>query len=181
MNIVITGFMASGKTEISKQLHKLSGYSLVDTDELIVKKTGMSINEIFEKKGEEAFREIEHNVISEVSKRDNTIISTGGGVPLNEINMDELRKNGIIVNLAPDFDVIKQRLTNARSTRPLLKNSSLEEIENRFNYRLPYYEKCDIKINVSNEKSPKYFANQILEAINSFNCEWVKFELQTIY
>ena len=48
MNIVITGFMASGKTEISKQLHKLSGYSLVDTDELIVKKTGMSINEIFE-------------------------------------------------------------------------------------------------------------------------------------
>ena len=119
MNIVITGFMASGKTEISKQLHKLSGYSLVDTDELIVKKTGMSINEIFEKKGEEAFREIEHNVISEVSKRDNTIISTGGGVPLNEINMDELRKNGIIVNLAPDFDVIKQRLTNARSTHAL--------------------------------------------------------------
>lgn len=162
MNIVLTGFMASGKTEISKKLAMLSGYKLVDTDALIVEEAKMSINDIFETMGEAEFRRIEHMVICRVSEMDNTVISTGGGVVLNKENMIALRKNGIIVNLAPDFDVILQRLNNARSTRPLLKNSDVDDIRKRFNDRLPYYADCDLKIEVSNEFEPDHFAKEIL-------------------
>ncbi len=165
MNIVLTGFMASGKTQISKELSMLTGFSLVDTDEVIEKKTGLSINNIFEKFGEDKFREIECNVISDVSKLDNTVISTGGGIVLNPDNITLLRKNGTIVNLAPDFDTILERLNSARATRPLLKNSDIESIRKRFIDRLPLYADCDIKINVSNEHTPLYFAEQIMKLI----------------
>lgn len=162
MNIVLTGFMASGKTQISKCIAKMSGFNLVDTDQLIVERMKMSINEIFEKMGESEFRKIESDIIREVSELDNVIISTGGGVVLNKENMDNLRKNGVIVNLAPSFDVIVARLENARRTRPLLKDDDISQIEKRFNDRLPFYADCDIKIPVSNDRSPKYYANEIL-------------------
>ena len=162
MNIVLTGFMASGKTQISKCIAKMSGFNLVDTDQLIVERMKMSINEIFEKMGENEFRKIESDIIREVSELDNVIISTGGGVVLNKENMDNLRKNGVIVNLAPSFDVIVARLENARRTRPLLKDDDISQIEKRFNDRFPFYADCDIKIPVSNDRSPKYYANEIL-------------------
>ena len=109
MNIVLTGFMASGKSAISKVLKdKLPDYSLIDTDALIVDRMSMTINEIFDKYGEEEFRRIEYEVICEVSKLNNTIISTGGGVVLNKDNINELRENGVIVNLSPDFETIKE-------------------------------------------------------------------------
>lgn len=162
MNIVLTGFMASGKTEISKKLAKLLGYRLVDTDALIVEGTHMSINDIFETKGEAEFRRIEHDIIRRVSELDNTVISTGGGVVLNQDNMKALRKNGVIVNLSPSFEVILERLNGARSTRPLLRNSDIADIKKRFNDRLPYYADCDLKISVSNEYAPDHFAKEIL-------------------
>lgn len=165
MNIVLTGFMASGKTQISKVLSKLMGYELVDTDELIEQKTGLSINGIFEKYGEDKFREIEHQIIVEVSEFDNTVISTGGGVVLNPDNISLLRQNGVIINLAPDFDTILKRLNSARATRPLLKNSDIDDIKKRFCDRLPFYADCDIKIKVSNEYPPLYFAKQIMKLI----------------
>lgn len=164
MNIVLTGFMASGKTAISQALAKeLSSFKLVDTDELIVNKMGMSINEIFENYGEAKFREIEHEVVCEVSKQDTTIISTGGGVVLSKSNMLALRQNGIIVNLAPDFKTIIERLCDARATRPLLKDSEIDDIHERFNARKPMYDDCDIKIPVSNQHNPDYFAKNIIE------------------
>ncbi len=165
MNIVLTGFMASGKTQIAKELSKLTGYELVDTDELIEQKAGLSINDIFEKYGEDKFREIEHEIIIKVSKLDNAVISTGGGVVLNSDNVKSLRKNGVIINLAPDFDTILNRLNSARATRPLLKNSDIEDVKKRFCDRLPFYEDCDIKIKVSNEHPPLYFAKQIMKLI----------------
>lgn len=164
MNIVLTGFMASGKTAISKALNKLlSSYNLVDTDALIEDRMSMTINDIFSEYGEKEFRKIEHEIICEVAKTDNTIISTGGGVVLNKSNVYELRKNGIIVNLSPDFETIKERLDNARATRPLLKNSDIDEIYERYVSRLPFYDDCDIKIQVSNKHNPQYFAKNIIK------------------
>lgn len=165
MNIVLTGFMASGKTEISKRLAKLLKYNLVDTDLLIVDEEKMTINDIFAIKGEEEFRKIEHNVICRVSTMDKTVISTGGGVVLNKQNIQKLRTNGIIINLAPSFDVILARLSNARKSRPLLKDSDTESIRKRFNDRLPYYADCDYKISVSNEHGPDYYAKEIVKLI----------------
>lgn len=165
MNIVLTGFMATGKTAVSEALARISDFELVDTDKVIVENAGMSISDIFAKFGEEEFRKMEHTVICDVSELDNTIISTGGGVPLNKDNMQVLRKNGIIVNLYADFQVIAERLGDARAGRPLLKDSGIEEIQQRFETRLPFYEDCDIKIEVSNEHSPEYFAREILKQL----------------
>ncbi len=165
MNIVLTGFMASGKTEISKRLAKMSGYNLVDTDALIVEETKMSINDIFATKGEEEFRRIEHSIICRVAQMDKTVISTGGGVVLDKSNMEALRKNGKIVNLSPEFEVILSRLGNARGSRPLLKDSDVDSIKKRFNDRLPYYADCDYTIAVSNEHGPDYFAKEIIKLI----------------
>lgn len=167
MNIILTGFMASGKTEISKAIASISNYKLIDTDEMIEKEAGRSINEIFASDGEKAFRELEHKTICAAAELDGCVISTGGGVPLNKDNMTALRKNGIIVNLSPDFEVIKQRLEAARATRPLLHNQSIEDVEKRFNDRRPFYEDCDVTINVTNDRTPKSYALEILEICNT--------------
>lgn len=163
MNIVLTGFMASGKTSVSEEIARISGMHLVDTDEYIVRNAGMSINDIFEQRGESAFRQLEHDVIIEVSNMDNSVISTGGGVPLNKDNMNLLRRNGVIFNLAPDFDVILGRLEAARGTRPLLKNSETEEIRSRFEARKPFYANCDYSIHVTDNKDPESYANEIIK------------------
>ena len=164
-NIVLTGFMASGKTEISKAIAALSNYTLVDTDDMIVKSTGMSINEIFAKYGEDKFREIEHECICKATKQEGLVISTGGGVVLNKENMNELRKNGIIFNLSPDFSVIEERLAAAAATRPRLKNQNIDDIKKRFNDRLPFYADCDYKIHVVSGRLPKSYALEILGII----------------
>lgn len=163
MNIVLTGFMASGKTSVSEAIAKISGMRLVDTDEMIVRHAGMSINDIFEQRGEDAFRKMEHEIIAEASRLDNCVISTGGGVPLNKDNMQALRGNGIIFNLSPDFEVILSRLEDARSTRPLLKNSETEEIRERFEQRKPFYADCDHSIHVTDGRTPESYATEILE------------------
>jgi shikimate kinase len=165
MNIVLTGFMASGKTEISKAIAAISKYTLIDTDDMIVEAAGMSINDIFEQYGEDRFREIEHECIRKAAAMDNMVIATGGGVVLNKENVKELRKNGKIFNLAPDFSVIEERLSAAAETRPLLKGQDIEAVRRRFNDRLPFYADCDCKVRVISGRSPKSYAMEILEQV----------------
>lgn len=167
MNIVLTGFMASGKTEISKAVAAISKYEYVDTDDMIAEKAGMSINEIFQKRGEEYFRELEQEIIKKATAMDNAVISTGGGVVLNEDNMAALRKTGVIFNLAPDFSVIADRLGSAAATRPLLKNQSIDEVRERFIKRQPFYDNCDYKIKVVNGRTAKSYAMEILQIMEN--------------
>lgn len=162
MNIVLTGFMASGKTEVAKAIAQLGSYTLLDTDDMIVEKAGMSINEIFQKYGEEYFRQLEKAAVREATMSEHAVIATGGGVVLNTENMSALRKTGVIFNLAPDFAVIRERVGEARKTRPLMKHDSIEAIEKRFNERLPFYADCDYKIQVINGRSPRSYAMEIL-------------------
>ena len=160
MNIVLTGFMAAGKTEISKAIAAMSSYTLYDTDDMIEKKCGMSVNEIFDTHGEKYFRQIEKEVVREASEFKNAVIATGGGVVLDKENIDVLRNTGIIFNLAPDFSVIRERVETARKTRPLMKNDSIDEIQKRFNDRLPFYANCDYKIKIINGRSPQSYAKE---------------------
>lgn len=162
-NIVLTGFMASGKTKIGKAIAQIGGYGFIDTDEMIIQRMGISINEIFEKYGEDYFRELEREAVKEAGKEDNAVISTGGGVVLDKQNIENLRENGVIFNLSPAFEVIEQRLKDAAASRPLLKNQETEKIRKRFDERKPYYDNCDFKIEVSNDKDPGYFANKIIK------------------
>ena len=156
MNIVLTGFMATGKTEISKAISEISKYNLVDTDDMIVEQEGITINEIFDKCGEEYFRKTECEGIKKAAEMKNVVIATGGGVVLNEQNIENLRKTGVIFNLSPDFSVIRERLEEARKTRPLLKQDSIENINN-----------CDYKIKVIHGRTPRSYAMEILEIMES--------------
>lgn len=162
MNIVLTGFMASGKTEISKAIANMSQYRLIDTDDMITEKAGISINEIFDKYGEQYFRSLEYEAVCEASKYDEAVIATGGGVVLNSRNIEKLRENGIIFNLSPDFSVIRERLEDARGTRPLLRDDSIEEIKKRFESRKRFYDNCDYKIQVVHGREPKSYGEEIL-------------------
>ena len=119
-NIVLTGFMASGKTVVGKKLAEIIGFDFVDMDDYIEKKTGMTIGKIFKEYGEEYFRELESRTAEELSDRVNTVIACGGGTVLKKGNIDALRKKGIIINLEPTQEVIKQRLESAANGRPLL-------------------------------------------------------------
>lgn len=122
-NIVIIGMSVVGKNEVGKELAQKLGWNFLDTDQIIVEQKGISIDEIFQKDGVEYFREWESKVVSDVSKENNTIISTGGGVVLKEENIEKLRQNGYIFLLMGKIDTIVENLHNSTMNKPLLKDS----------------------------------------------------------
>ncbi len=161
--------MATGKTKISRELSNALGFDLADTDDMIAEAAGMSINEIFEKYGEEHFRRLEREAVKKAAALESTVISTGGGTVLCAENMTELRKNGIIFNLAPNFSVIAERIEKAAKTRPLLQGQSIDDIYKRFCDRSKYYDNCDYKVNVTNDRTPAENSLRILEIYRSIN------------
>lgn len=121
MNIVLCGFMGSGKTVVGKELAKVMGRKFVDTDELIEQEQGVSISAIFAAKGEEYFRELEYEMCKKVAEMKNVVVSTGGGAMTFQRNVEAIKKGSAVVFLDASFDVICNRVGNA-STRPLFKN-----------------------------------------------------------
>jgi shikimate kinase len=163
-NIVLTGFMGTGKTEVGKILSQRLGYVLVDVDAEIERQQGMKITEIFKKYGESRFREIEADVIKRISERQGLIISTGGGAVLRQENMDNLRKKGVIVCLSASPETILARTCNS-DDRPLLQvEDPLKRIKELLEFRKPYYEKADIMIDTE-RKSPIEVAEEIIQSI----------------
>jgi shikimate kinase len=161
-NIVLTGFMGTGKTEVGKILSQRLGYAIIDADSEIEKETGMTITEIFKRYGESRFREIEASVIKRLSGLKNIIISTGGGAVLREENVINLRKNGLIICLTASPETILKRTSN-NSSRPLLQvEDPLQKIKELLEYRRPYYEKADIMIDTEN-KNPLEVAEEIIQ------------------
>lgn len=149
MNIVLTGFMGTGKSKIGKRLAKKLGMSYLDTDELIGEREKDSISAIFKKKGEEYFRRLETKVVKEVALLDNYVISTGGGVVLRQENIRLLKKNAFIVCLFASPEVILKR-TEGNDNRPLLEmNNQKKRIEELLAFRKPYYEKADFSVDTS--------------------------------
>ncbi len=163
MNIVLTGFMASGKTTVAKILGGLCGFEVIDTDKYIEDGEGMTVNAIFDKYGELYFRTLERAAIEKVSKLDNKIIATGGGAVTDPDNISRLRENGIIFNLSPDFEVIEKRIEEAAKTRPLMRGQSIDKIRERFISRQKFYDDCDYKINIGADDVPERTAMIIME------------------
>jgi shikimate kinase len=149
MNIVITGFMGTGKSASGRLLAKRLGWEFFDTDEMIEKDAGLMITEIFNRKGEPYFRDVESKAVRLVSLLDNAVISCGGGVVKNPKNMDELEKNGIIINLTARPAKILE-FTGRENTRPLLQvKNSLGRIKELLNEREKYYKRCAFRIDTS--------------------------------
>lgn len=165
-NIVLTGFMGTGKTEVGKILAQRLGYTFLDADSIIEQEQKMSITEIFRQHGEPYFRDIESDVIRRLSERDRVVISTGGGAVLRQENMDNLRKKGIIVCLTASPETILERTSND-NTRPLLQvEDPLKKIKELLEFRRPYYERSDIMVDTEG-KSPIDVAEEIIERIRA--------------
>ncbi len=149
-NIILIGFMGSGKTSIGKRLSLKLKWEFIDTDDFIEKREGMSINEIFAEKGEAYFRGLERELCSRYREPKNKIIATGGGVIKNRDNVADLKSGGIIFYLKSDPKTIAHNLRND-DTRPLLRGGDkLEKITELMGQREPMYEEyADITVNVA--------------------------------
>lgn len=150
MNIVLTGFMASGKTVIGKELAKKLNRKFVDTDELIEKENKLKIYQIFSQFGEPYFRQLETEMIEKVTTEDNLVIAVGGGAVLKEKNMKNLEKNGIIINLKVKPETVFERVKKDKVIRPLLQTEDpFERIKELLKQREPYYMWCSFTLDVS--------------------------------
>jgi len=159
LNIVLIGMPSCGKTTISNILSKKLNKELFDTDELIVKKIGMEIKDYMKENGEASFREIEKSVIEEVSKNNNSIISTGGGVILNEINIINLKQNGIVIFIDRDLKLLTPTIS-----RPLTSNYS--DLKKKYDERIDLYRAYSDAI-VENNKSIDEVIEKIMEVFNN--------------
>lgn len=161
-NIVLTGFMGTGKTAVGNELSGMLDMELVDIDTEIELSQKKTINDIFKNHGEQHFREIETGVIKKFSEKENIIISTGGGAVLKTGNMDLLRKNSIIFCLNASPETIFER-TSRSGDRPLLKvEDPMAKIKELLNYRMTFYEKAGIMID-TDSKTPLQIAGEIME------------------
>jgi shikimate kinase len=160
-NIVLAGFMGTGKTAVSTELARLTGFKNIDVDAEIEKIAGISIPDIFEKFGEPHFRDLETEEIKKVSMGRNLIISLGGGAVMREENMQALREGGVIICLTAEPETILKRTGND-SNRPLLQvENPLEKIKELLAFRKPYYERADVMVQ-TDSKSPLEVAEEIL-------------------
>jgi len=139
-NIILIGMPSSGKTTVGKYLEKITGKKFIDTDEEIIKKIGVDIPTYFKTHGEDAFREVESDIISEVSKGNSMIISTGGGCILRRENVISLKQNGRIYFLNRSLDLL-----TPTASRPL--SSDVNALKRRFEERYELYKSsadCEI-------------------------------------
>lgn len=118
-NIVFTGFMGVGKTTVSAHLANLLNREVIETDQYIVEKSKMDIPSIFDKFGENYFRDLESEAVAEISKKNGIVISCGGGAVIREKNVVALKENGIIIRLTATPDTVLDRVKDS-SERPIL-------------------------------------------------------------
>lgn len=139
-NIVLIGFMGCGKSTIGRKLANAIDYEFLDTDELIEQKTGRKISDIFASDGEEAFRQMETDLLQELSETvTGKVLATGGGMPMREENRALMRQVGTVVFLEASIETILERLAND-TTRPLATGEDREKrLRPLYEKRYPLY------------------------------------------
>lgn len=159
-NIVLVGFMGTGKTTIATAVANRLRMRYVSTDDLIEKKEKRTINEIFQKSGEDYFRDVESAVIRDVSCMEGVVVDAGGGAVIREENMSYLKSSGIVVCLSADEETIMER-TKKYKHRPLLNvEDPKRKIRDLLSKRAPFYTKADHTIDTG-----KLTARQVVEKI----------------
>jgi len=164
MKIILIGFMGSGKSSTAKLLAKQLHMSLLDTDELVIKKTDTkNISEVFSKGGELLLRKTEIEIAKEYATANNFVIATGGGAVLNKIILDYLKQpKDHVIFLNASFETLAQRLAN-NSGRPLFKN--VLQAKSLYDLRLPLYSfYADLTVETNN-KCPQEVAETIIQSL----------------
>ena len=164
-NIILVGFMATGKTSVGKQLARKTGMRFVDMDALIVEREGRAINEIFATDGEPYFRELEKELAKELAQNSGLIISTGGGIVLNPDNIGAFSATGLVVCLTAQPEEILRRVARCQS-RPLLAGDKEKQVRELLEQRRPLYEMIPFQVATDGRK-PEEIAAKILKEFQS--------------
>jgi shikimate kinase len=142
-NVILVGFMGSGKTTIAFELSRRLNMRYISTDDLIEKREKCTINEIFTKKGEDYFRNIESEVVRDACSMENVIIDLGGGAVIRDENWENIKASGVSICLIADENAIMNR-TKKYKHRPLLNvEDPKQKIRNLMAKRAPFYAKAD--------------------------------------
>jgi shikimate kinase len=154
-NLALIGFMGSGKSTVGHLIARTLGFEFVDTDHLIEARAGMSITEVFARRGETAFRELEKTVVDELADREHAVISTGGGVGANPELLASLKRHALVVWLWVSPDIIWQRVRH-QTHRPLLQVADPEaRIRELLVQRTPVYRQADVLVNAGARRTPE--------------------------
>ncbi|RNC29302.1 MAG: Shikimate kinase [Candidatus Dichloromethanomonas elyunquensis] len=165
-NVILIGFMASGKSSVGRVLARELGWAFLDTDSEIEQVTGLKIPDLFQKYGEVRFRSEENLMVKKLRNVSHTVIATGGGTVLSAENRELLGEMGMMIHLYAPLDVALQRVKR-RQDRPLL-NKSFQEIEKLWQERLTIYQQAPITIDTS-VKDIEEIAGEILAIVKGGN------------
>ena len=144
MNLFLTGYRCSGKTTIGKSIASTIDWFFVDSDVLVIKESGKSIQDIIDTEGWDAFRRMERSALKQICENDRQVVATGGGVVLDEANIKAMQASGMVIWLDAGAETIQKRMLQDKSTenfRPALTDKGrMAEIEHMLLQRRPYYE-----------------------------------------
>ena len=170
-NIVLIGFMGAGKSTISDFLRTVFAMEVVEMDQIIAERQGMSISDIFETYGEEYFRDLETNLLIEMQSRTNVVISCGGGVPMRERNVAEMKKNGRVVLLTAKPETILNRVKDNHD-RPLLEgNKTVPYIAELMEKRREKYEAAADIVIETDGKDKLQICEELVQRLRALDAE----------
>lgn len=161
MNIALIGFMGAGKTSVGRLVAEQLHFDYLDTDDLIELRSGRTITEIFATDGEPAFRRLEADLVKELAARTKTVISTGGGLPVNPENLASLKTHALVVCLWASPENIWERVKH-QTHRPLLHDPNPQQkIRDLLTAREPFYKQADVLLNTES-RSVREVAQQVM-------------------
>lgn len=167
-NVVLIGFMGTGKSAVGRRVASRLGLEMIDTDKEIEKITGKSVAEIFEKDGPLRFRSEEALLVKKIAGRRNMVIATGGGMVLNPENVRLLRREGVLIALTAKPEVICRRVKRNRN-RPLLRRGNLlERINELLKEREGAYDVAEYAVDTS-DKNVDEVAEEIILYLQNKN------------
>lgn len=168
MRIFLTGLPASGKSIVGKSLGKLTGFPFLDLDDVIEEHAGNTIERIFKKNGEEAFRSYERAALKKVIHgHKDVVLATGGGTPCYNDNLELINNNGVMIYLKARIQTLLGRIEKDEGReRPLLERDVKSRLKELRSKRQEYYNKAELIINVD-DKSPDELAREILNNFKS--------------
>ncbi|MCF7849191.1 MAG: shikimate kinase [Kiritimatiellales bacterium] len=166
-NIVLVGFMGTGKTTLGRLLAARTGMKLVDMDSIIEERAGKLISDIFAQEGEAHFRQLERALVQELAAESGLVVSTGGGIVLDPDNIADFERTGLVVCLLLSAEAILERVRHD-DTRPLLSGDKVEKIRELLEFRRPLYEAIEHRIETDG-LTPEQKATQIMELYNAIN------------
>lgn len=170
-NIFLIGFMGAGKSTISDYLKNALAMDVVEMDQCIVERQGMSISDIFETYGEEYFRELETNLLIEMQSQSNVVVSCGGGVPMRERNVVEMKKNGRVVLLTAKPETILNRVKDNHD-RPLLEgNKNVDFIADLMEKRREKYEAASDIVIETDGKDKLEICEELVHSLRTLDAE----------